>query len=79
MKSTIQVDIPFEQIISVIQKLPKKQKLKISEALEKDIIESKLSHLLSIFKTDEIDEEVISEEVERARKSIYEKENQSNI
>lgn len=73
MKTAIQIDFTFEQILSLVKQLSDKQKLKITEELEKDIVGSKLSRLLKTFKTEELSLETIDEEVESVRKEIYEK------
>lgn len=73
MKAALHIDLTFEQVLSVIRQLPKKQKIKITKELEKEIIDSKLSHLLKIFKTKELDLKTITEETENVRRSLYEK------
>jgi hypothetical protein len=70
MKSALQIDLTFDQILSFIKQLPKKQKIKLSKELEKEAIDSKLTRLLKTFKTDELDLKTIDEEVEIVRKSI---------
>jgi len=72
MKTAIQIDFTFDQVLSLVKQLPKQQKLKLTKELEKDIVESKLSRLLKIFKTNELDLDAISEEVESVRQEIYE-------
>ena len=73
MKTAIQIDFTFDQILSLVKQLPKQQKLKLTKELEKDIVASKLSMLLKAFKTDELDLNTIDEEVEIVRQKIYEK------
>ncbi len=73
MKTSVQIDLTFSQILDLIKQLPKKEKIKISKELEKDAINSKLSSLLNSFKTDELDMDVITDEVEAVRKKLYEK------
>ena len=73
MKAAIQIDFTFDQVLSLVKQLPKQQKLKLTKELEKDIVGSKLSKLLKIFKTNELDLDTISEEVESVRQEIYEK------
>lgn len=70
MKTALQIDLTFEQIISLVKQLPKQQKIKLSEELEKDGIQSKLSSLLKSFKTKELSQETINEEVEIVRQEI---------
>jgi len=71
MKTVLQIDLTFEQILSMIKQLPKKQKIKLTKELEKEVIDSKLSRLLKTFRTDELDEKTITEEVEIVRKQKY--------
>ncbi len=73
MKTAIQIDLTFDQILSLVKQLPKKQKTKLLKELEKEVIDSKLSRLLDIFKTDELDFQTITDEVENVRKELYEK------
>lgn len=73
MKTTIQIDFTFEQVLSLVRQLPKQQKIQLSRELEKEVIDSKLSKLLNAFKSDELDLEVIEEEVENVRQEMYEK------
>ena len=73
MKTAIQIDFTFDQILSLVKQLPKQQKLKLTKELEKDLVASKLSMLLKSFKTDELDLNTINEEVEIVRQEIYEK------
>ena len=74
MKSALQIDLTFDQILPLVKQLPKKQKIKLSKELEKEAINSKLTRLLETFKTDELDLKTIDEEVEIVRQEIYAKE-----
>ena len=73
MKTAIQIDLTFDQILSLVKQLPQQEKLKLTQELEKDVIGSKLSRLLKIFKTEDISLDTINEEVEHVRQEIYEK------
>lgn len=73
MKAALQIDLAFEQILSVVKQLPRQQKIKLSKELEKDGIDTKLTSLLKTFKTNELDLKTISEEVENVRQEIYDK------
>ena len=73
MKTALQIDITFEQILSMVRQLPKQQKVKLTKELEKEVIDSKLSRLLKTFKTKDLDLKTIDEEVESVRQEIYEK------
>jgi hypothetical protein len=55
----------------VVRQLPAEQKRKLSKALEKDIIDSKLTRLLKTFKTSKITEDEILNEVEFVRSNLY--------
>lgn len=74
MKAALQVDLSFEQILSLVKQLSKKDKIKLSKELEKDAIQSKLGSLLEIFRTDELDFDTITKEVDSVRQEIYDKE-----
>jgi predicted DNA-binding protein YlxM (UPF0122 family) len=71
MKAALQLDITFEQILSIVKQLPKQHKIKLTKELEKEIINTKLSRLLKTFKTDALDLKTITEEVEIVRQEIY--------
>lgn len=73
MKTALQINLTFDQILSVIRQLPKQQKIKLTMELEKEAIDSKLSRLLKIFKSKDLDLKTITEEVESVRQEIYEK------
>ena len=73
MKTALQIDITFEQILSLVRQLPKKQKIQLTKELEKETVDTKLSKLLKTFKTSELDLETIDKEVESVRQEIYEK------
>ncbi|MCF8465223.1 MAG: hypothetical protein K9G41_10300 [Flavobacteriales bacterium] len=71
MKTAFQLDITFDQILDLVKKLPKKEKLKLSAELEKDTVSTKLTSLLKTFQTDEVSEETILEETEAVRQQIH--------
>ncbi len=73
MKTALQIDLSFDQILSVVKQLPRKQKIKLTKELEKEAIDSKLSRLLKTFKTKDLDLRTINEEVEIVRQEIYDK------
>ncbi|MBE0637352.1 MAG: hypothetical protein IH598_02400 [Bacteroidales bacterium] len=72
MKTALQIDLTFDQILTVVRQLPKQQKIKLSKELEKDAIDTQLTRLLKIFRTKELDLKTITEEVEIVRQEIYE-------
>lgn len=73
MKTALQIDITFEQILSMVRQLPRQQKIKLTKELEKEAIDTKLSRLLKTFKAKNLDLKTITEEVESVRQEIYEK------
>lgn len=70
MKTALQIDLTFDQILTVVRQLPKQQKIRLSKELEKDAIDSQLTRLLKIFRTKELDLKTITEEVEIVRQEI---------
>ncbi len=73
MKTALQIDVTFDQILSLVKQLPKSKQLQLTKELEKETIDTKLSKLLKTFKTSDLDLETINEEVESVRQEIYEK------
>ena len=71
MKPALQINLSFQQILAVVRQLPAEQKRKLSKALEKDIIDSKLTRLLKKFKTSKITEDEILNEVDFVRSKLY--------
>ncbi len=72
MKSALQIELTFDQILLLVKQLPKRDKLKLTKELEKEAISSKLSQLLGTFKTKDLDLKTIDREVEMVRQEIYE-------
>lgn len=73
MKTALKIDVTFEQILSIVKQLPRQQKIKLTKELEKEAIDTKLSRLLKTFRTKDLDQKTITEEVESVRQEIYEK------
>lgn len=73
MKTALQVEISFEQLLLMVKQLPRQQKLKLTKELEKEAIETRLSRLLKAFKTPKLDLNTITEEVDIVRQGIYDK------
>ena len=73
MKTALEIDLTFNQILSIVKQLPKQQKLRLTKELEKEAIGSKLSRLLKTFKTKDLDLKIITEEAEIVRQKIYDK------
>lgn len=66
-----QVQLKFSQIVQIVRQLPINEKIKLSKELEKDAVNSTLSRLLKSFKTNDLTEDIITEESEIVRKSLY--------
>jgi hypothetical protein len=72
MRTALQVDITFDQVLALVRQLPTKEKIKLTKELEKEGIETKLSGLLKTFRTKELTIDIINEEVEIVRQQLYE-------
>ena len=69
--ATYNIDLDFNQILDLVRQLPKKEKIKLSKALEREIVDIKLGALLKAFKTDSLNQKTIDREVEIVRAKIY--------
>lgn len=67
------IPLTFSQILELVKQLPKSKKIKLTKELEKDVIGSKLSALLRIFKTSDLSIDTINQEVETVRQQLYDK------
>ncbi|HLO54186.1 MAG TPA: hypothetical protein VK169_07865 [Saprospiraceae bacterium] len=74
MKTAVQIDLTFEQVLSVVKQLPKEQQIQLTKELEKEVVGDKLSRLLKSFRTNDLSLETINEEVELVRQEIYDRE-----
>lgn len=74
MKTAVQIDLTFEQVLSVVKQLPKEQQVQLTKELEKEVIGDKLFRLLQSFRTNDLSLETINDEVELVRKEIYDRE-----
>ncbi len=72
MKADLNISLTFRQILDLIRQLPRQQKIKLTKELEKETVDSKLSQILQSFKTDELPQDIIDEEVEAVRQQLYE-------
>lgn len=70
---TYNIDLGFDQILDLVKQLPKREKIRLSKELEREIIDAKLTSLLKAFKTDDLDQETIDKEVEIVRSELYAK------
>ncbi len=68
---TYNIDLGFDQILDLVRQLPRKEKIRLSKELEREIIDAKLTSLLKAFKTDDLDQDAINKEVEMVRSEIY--------
>ena len=73
MKPLLHVDLTFDQVLDIVKQLPPQQKLLLTEALEKEAVDNRLSRLLQSFRTDELDWDTLTQEVESVRQELYEK------
>ena len=73
MKTLLHVDLTFDQVLDIVKQLPPQQKLLLTEALEKEAVDNRLSRLLQSFRTDELDWDTLTQEVESVRQELYEK------
>ncbi|MEQ9468433.1 MAG: hypothetical protein RLN88_13545 [Ekhidna sp.] len=67
------MNLSFSQILELVRNLPGEQKIKISRELEKETIGSKLTELLTTFRTDKLSMNEITSEVEQVRQDLYDK------
>lgn len=63
----------YKQVVDLVKQLNTKEKIQLTEILEKEILDYKFSDLLKSFKTDEISQQDIDDEVEKVRLEIYER------
>lgn len=70
---TYNIDLDFKQILDLVKQLSKKEKIRLSKELEKDIVDAKLTVLLKAFKTDKLGQTIIDQEIEHVRAEIYAK------
>jgi flagellar biosynthesis regulator FlbT len=73
MQTSLQIDFTYDQVLSLVKQLPKEEKIMLTKELEKDkeSFGERLEKLLTVFKTDELSEETINEEVEIVRQNRY--------
>ena len=71
MKTLPHVDLTFDQVLDIVKQLPLQQKIQLTEALEKEAVDNRLSRLLQSFRTDELDWDTLTQEVESVRHVLY--------
>lgn len=70
-KNTYKISLSYKQVLELVKQLPKKDKVRLSRELTREVVDSKLTRLLNAFSTEEITEEMIVEEVGKIRTDIY--------
>ncbi|MBY0433839.1 MAG: hypothetical protein K2U26_06995 [Cyclobacteriaceae bacterium] len=70
---TYNIDLGFNQILDLVKQLNRHEKIRLSKELERDIVDAKLTSLLKAFKTDDLNQETIDNEVEMVRTELYAK------
>ena len=65
------ISLNYSQIFDLVRQLPMNQKIRLTQELAKETLDIKLSELLSIFKTDELDEDIINNELDIVRAELY--------
>ena len=71
MKSSLQLEVTFDQVMDLVRKLPRREKIMLTKELEREGIDTKLSRLLEAFRTKGLSIKTINEEVEIVRQKIY--------
>jgi len=71
-------DISYDQVLSLVRRLPFQQRIKLTEELEKESIGTQLSSLLCSFHSNELPLETIDTEVEIVRQQIFDRKNREN-
>ena len=67
------IDISYNQILLLLQQMPKRSQLRIGKALTRQNIRAELNQFLETFRTDDISEEDIMAEVKTVRRKRYAK------
>jgi hypothetical protein len=73
MKTALQIDFSFDQVLALVKQLPTKEKIKLTKELEKEGIETKLTRLLKNFRTKELSIDILNKEVEIVRQNLSNK------
>lgn len=71
MKAAFQLEVTFEQVLDLVKKLPRREKILLTKELEKEGIRTKLNRLLENFQTKDLSLKTINEEVEIVRQNLY--------
>ena len=70
-QKTYQLALNFDQILDLVKQLPESEKIQLSQELEKETLNQKLTQLLETFKTNDLSLETITKEVEEVRAELY--------
>ena len=73
MITELQIDITYDQILTLVKQLPINDKIKLTKELEKEGLANKFSEILASFKTNDLSLSLIDEEAEIVRQKIYER------
>ncbi len=80
MSITLQEPVNVDELIAIVQRLTDDDKIRLGNALKKEMIDDTLEKLLTAFRTDELDMETITQEVEAVRQERYNRaKNEGNI
>lgn len=71
MRTALEVDLTFDQVLALVRQLPRQDKIKLTRELEREAIETKLEGLLQTFRTEELSLDTINGEVEIVRQQLY--------
>lgn len=71
--SSYKINLTFNQVLDLVRQLPKKDKAKLSGELAKETVDKRLTRILKSFAAEDISQEEIDLEVEKARTEIYAK------
>ena len=69
--NAFKISLTYNQVLDLVRQMPVKDKARLSNELAKEAADKRLSKLLSAFKTNELTEDEINNEVEKARSEIY--------
>ena len=61
----------YNKVLNLVKQLSPQDKIKLSKELAKETVETRLNRLLDSFKTNELDENTINQEVEKVRAEIH--------
>ena len=71
--ATTENSLSFSELVNIVKKLPRSKKIKLSQEIEKETLDSTLTTLLSSFKTKRLSQREIDLEVEIVRSQLYAK------